>query len=315
MKHVYALLPVLALTACSSFEPLRPDMGARPIPSRLDEIAYINGLRKAYEPAKLSGSQACYNGKDLKAFQPKYQQGFRETDDAADKPDGQTCLAFTPRDPGWIDKTPSSQKEGVALEQRNPQTNSLADYLDSGFGLADLYCSRFMIIAAETRQSRKLQKDSFAAVDVLMGTVLNAVSAGSNLITSINSGFGLVGSTYDNIDSSFVISPEKDTLVRLVQAAQSGFRQEVRERPPHSFAHGRSIIEKYASMCTFDGMRGLVEASLAHSTEDMKAETKNATPDATAADQKGKPTKAGAAVTVPPPKTDKPTTNALIPAF
>lgn len=315
MKHVYALLPVLALTACTTFEPLRPDMGARPIPSRLDEIAYINGLRAAYQTAELD-KIPCYDGKDLKAFRPKFEQGFRETDEAADKPDGQTCLAFEPRDKDWIDVTPSSKKDAKALEQRNPQANRLADYLDNGFGLADLYCSRFMLIAAETRQSRKLQKDTFAAVDVLMGTVLNAVSAGANLTNSINSGFGLIGSTYDNIDNAFVITPEKDTLVRLVQAAQFAFRQEARDRPPHSFAQGRSYIEKYSSMCTFDGMRGLVEASLAHSTDVMKAETKEpATPADPESGQKKKGPKSGAVATAPPPKIDKPTTNAILPAF
>ncbi|MEO7814912.1 MAG: hypothetical protein ABIR87_05655 [Sphingomicrobium sp.] len=315
MKHVFALFPLLALSACTTFEPLRPDMGARPIPSRLDEIAYINGLRAAYQTAP-SSALPCYNGKDLKAFRPKFEQGFRETDEAADKPDGQTCLAFQPRDANWADVTPNSKKATKALEQRNPQANRLADYLDNGFGLADLYCSRFMVIAAETRQARKLQKSSFAAVDLLMGTVLNAVSAGADLTNSINSGFGLIGSTYDNIDNAFVITPEKDTLVRLVQAAQSAFRQEVRERPAHSFAQGRSYIEKYSSMCTFDGMRGLVEASLAHSTDTMNAETKepNSTGD-DAADQSKKGTKTGPVAPVTPPKTDKPTTNAILPAF
>ena len=51
-------ISVLAINACSKFDSLRPDIAAKPNPSRLDEIAYINILRSAfikYEEKKAGG--------------------------------------------------------------------------------------------------------------------------------------------------------------------------------------------------------------------------------------------------------------------
>lgn len=316
MKHVYALLPVLALTACTTFEPLRPDMEARPIPSRLDEIAYINGLRKAYEQVPNTDTKAvqCYDGAKLKAFRPKFVQGYRETDPAAEQGNKESAASSKLSEPSACLQF-AMQGRTKAETDNTDWALRLANYTDNGFGLSDLYCSRFMIIAAETRQSRQMQKRSFAAVDVLIGNVLNAVSGSASLITSINNGFGLVGSTYDNIDNAFVITPEKDTLVRLVQAAQAAFRKAVRDDPPQSFARARSVIESYASMCTFDGMRGMINTSITKATEDLKSETKADSPPGNTVEKQAV-TKKGTVVTVVPPKPPaKPATNAILPAF
>lgn len=303
MRHLLAVGFLLSTAACTSVEPLRPDMETRPLPSRLDEIAYINGLRKAYYQinpgASVDGKVApsdCYTGRDLKVFRPKFVQGYRMVDEQSEKVDSPVCLIFKPTKP----------------------TSALTDYLDNGYGLADLYCSRFMIIAAETRQARQIQKSTFNAVNVMVSTVLNAISAGANAMNVATGGFGLIDSTYKNIDDAFVITPEKDTLVRLVQAAQAAFRKEADATPPTSYANARARLERYSSICTYDALKGMVNTSVLLATQSLVEEKKDtpptpqvpATPKTTTPPKTATP-KVTAAPTVP--TKPKPVTDALIP--
>jgi hypothetical protein len=266
MRRTFILLALCSSSACTSVEALRPDMHARPVPSRLDEIAYINGLRRAYD--KQSGSTSnCYKGEKLKEFRPKFVQGYREVDRDAERLDTDLCLRFTPSE------LPAVKPEG-ATKPVSSQAPAIQDYLDNGFGLADLYCSRFMQIAAETRQSRKIQRNTASAVDVLVGIVLTQVAAGAEAIAIANGAFGAIQSTYQNIDDAFVIAPEKESLIRLVQNAQDAFRGQARQKPPRSFAEGRSFVERYASMCTYDGMRALVTGSVQLASQSLANEKK-----------------------------------------
>lgn len=312
MRRSFILLALCSSSACTSVEALRPDIHARPVPSRLDEIAYINGLRRAYNTKAELSTAPCYQGENLSAFQPKFVQGYREVDPDAERLNTDQCLSFTPSalQPG---------EPNDAVQPVNPQAAGIQDYLDNGFGLADLYCSRFMVIAAETRQSRKIQRNTASAVDVLVGIVLSQVAAGTQAISIANGAFGAVNSTYQNIDDAFVITPEKESLIRLVHNAQDTFRSQARKKPPRSFAEGRSFVERYASMCTFDGMRALVTGSVQLASQSLANEKKEAETDGTAkttttetttATENGKPIETTTTVTTEP-KPDTPATDLL----
>ena len=131
------------------------------------------------------------------------------------------------------------------------------------------------MVAAEYRQSRRMQRNTASAVDALVGIVLNAVSAGADAVTVVNGGFAAVDSTYKNIDDAFVITPDKESLIRLVQSAQDSYRKQSRDEPPRSFAEARSKVERYATFCTFDGMRALVNSSVQLASQTLKKESKD----------------------------------------
>lgn len=256
MNHASHLLcgiaAIVSLPACTSFEPLRPDMEARPLPSRADEIAYINELRKAYQ-VDTSPNIPCYSGKDLKPFRPKFVQGYREWDAGQEVAayDGQ-CLRFA----------------------SDPKPEEMTAYLESGFGLTDLYCQRYFTIATETRQSRKLQRDVAKTGGTLVNAVLTALSAGSNPIGITSAGFSAIDSGYGAIDDAFVVAPTREDVRKLVQGAQQKFRADVFKpdakgqlQLPKRYASARATIEKYAGLCTFDGMRQLVADAVTDKTD------------------------------------------------
>lgn len=239
MKYLLAIAAI-GLAGCTSFEPLRPDLAARSAPSRLDEIAYINGLREAFD---LRGDPAsgCYDGANLQYFRPKLEQGYQEhSPEQENLLDTKKCVKF----------------------KEDPDNNAIRHYLESGFGLTDLYCQRYFVIAAESTRKRQFGRDMGSAGDALVNAVLTAASVGSIPLSIANSSFEAYDQTYQNIDTAFLVTPELDNIRRLVHAEQDSFRKGVFKDQPATFQGARSRIERYAGLCSFVGMQQLVNKSI-----------------------------------------------------
>jgi hypothetical protein len=292
MRRLFAILAILtSTTACSSIEPLRPDMEARALPSRADEIAYINGLRQAYGPTT---NDYCYDGKTLPAFRPKFTQGYREWDDPQELRG--SCI-------GWADPPKAA--------------NAVQTYLENGFGLTDLYCQRYFTIATETRQSRKLQQQTFKAGDALINAVMLALSSPERALGLSHAGFSAIDTTYRNIDEAFVVAPTREDVRDLVHGAQQKFRSEVFAKDsksmPKSYASARAVIESYAGLCSFDGMRQLVANSVKQTTDKLNDDAARAQGGQEGAEtgEKTKGATTGKGGTAPPPA--KPAPDRVIP--
>lgn len=252
VRHVFFALTFIPLAACTSIEAVRPDMHARPLPSRGDETAMINGMRAALTAD--GNPLECFRGKDLKPFRPKFVQGYRDFQES--DAEFSACPTFT-------------SLAGVIDTER---VTKVREYLDSGFGLVDLYCSRFFIIAAETRQSRLIQRNSGSAFDTLVTTVMAALGTGQTGLGIVNHGFEAFDATYKNIDAAFQVAPDRDDLVALVTASQDKIRTESYTQDYKTYAGARSAIERYASKCTFDGMRDLVGTAVRNAAKAAKSE-------------------------------------------
>lgn len=256
MRHFLSIIGILVGTgACTSVEELRPDMESRPLPSRADEIAYINELREAYTTVSLADRKSvpCYAGEKLHSFRPKYVQGYPDWDPQQDTAaySGQ-CLRFKP----------------------NPGVQKITSYLESGFGLTDLYCQRYFTVATETRQSRALQRNLVKTGGTLMNAVLAALSGSAASRSISTAAFGAVDSGYGAVDDAFVVAPTRDDVRKLVLSAQQKYRSAIFKKDssgkanlPVSYASARAAVERYAGLCTFDGMRQLVADAVASKTK------------------------------------------------
>lgn len=257
MNRAYFLASLaIFASGCTSIEALRPDMEARLVPSRLDEIAFINGLREAYAPVEGDAKAGCYDGRNLKPIRPKYSQGYAEDDPAQHKLAQPKCVVFKPAGA-------NTEVGSVAITR----------YLENGFGLTDLYCQRYFVIATQTRQGRRFQRNTGSAVDVLVASVLTALGGGTTATGLANAGFEAFDSTYKNIDDAFVVAPERDDVRKLVHAAQQDFRATIFDAKtlPKSYPGARSVIERYAGLCSFDGMRQLVADAVSGKAKDLNA--------------------------------------------
>ena len=249
-RTILTLVTATSLTACTSVERLRPDLAARVLPSRLDEIAYINALRQAfvYEP---SGDDAvCYDGAELRHFRPRLEQGRPDHQRQQESLVGAYCVSY----------------RQLAPEER---TNAVTRYLEAGFGLTDIYCQRYFTIAAEAAQQRHFQRNSFSALDALVGAVLGFANSGQTASSIVNAGFEAIDTTYQNVETAFMVAPDLANVRDLVHAAQEDFRARAYASLPNSYESARAVIERYAGHCSFTGMRQLVNDSVTTATREL----------------------------------------------
>jgi hypothetical protein len=108
-------------------------------------------------------------------------------------------------------------------------------------------------------------------IDTLVGSVLTLSGAGATATGITNAGFGLLDGTFEAYDVAYLVGPDLSEVRRLVQAAQGEYRQSsldtTRKEFPTSFVGARSIIERYAGLCSFTGMRELVGKSVKDKTD------------------------------------------------
>lgn len=248
-KLTTASLAVFSLVACTSVERLRPDLAARVLPSRLDEIAYVNALRDAFVYQDPSADLTCYDGAELRYFRPRLEQGRPDHRVEQESTRVPLCVRYR------------SLEEGE-------RTSAVTRYLEAGFGLTDIYCQRYFAIAAESAQQRRFQRNSFSAADALLNAVLGATNAGETALTIANAGFESVDATYQNIDNAFLVAPDLANVRDLVHAAQENFRTRAYAKGalPGSYESARAVIERYAGLCSYTGMRQLVNDSVTAAT-------------------------------------------------
>lgn len=260
-----SLISVIAcalLGGCAAVEEVRPDIAAKPLPSRLDEIAYINELRSAYILTRTDKSfpeELCFDGKDLRAFKSKSGQGYRQSEDPENLGDG--CVKFK------------------KIEDGDSEKRVLQSYLSAGFGLTDLYCERFFTVAAASDRDRKFGRTVSNGVDTLIGSVLTLSGAGRTAIGITNAGFGLIDDGFEAYDTAYLVGPDLSEVRRLVAAAQGEYRQSALNREgsgfPSTYAGARSVIERYAGLCSYTGMRELVGKSVKDKTDQINDKVEN----------------------------------------
>lgn len=248
-KTLVIALASLNLAACTSVEGLRPDIAAKPLPSRLDEIAYINDLRSAYTTDNETGlaEDLCFTGKGLDAFKSKSGEGYQRADDPENFTSKASCLRFK------------------RLNSETAETR-IREYLAAGFGLTDIYCERFFTVASASKQNRVFGQNFANGVDSLVGAALSLSGAGSTATGIVNSGFGLIDSTFEAYDTAFLIGPEFSEVRRLVLAAQNDYRRKTYSNEganlPITYSGARSTVERYAGFCSNSGMKELVSKAV-----------------------------------------------------
>lgn len=264
-RFLTSVVGALALSGCASVEGFRPDIAAKPVPSRLDEIAYINVLRSAFVVRDQRGAasnglpdaQLCFQGTDLTAFKSKSGQGYNDTKYKEEEFEGQKCFGYRP----------------------NPQTAEMRHYLTAGFGLTDLYCQRFFTVANASEQNRKFGRNVASGVDVMVGSILSLSGAGETAVGIANAGFGLLDTTFESYDTAYLVAPDMSNVQKLVLEAQDEYRKTALDAKlmVTGYPGARSVIERYATICTFSGMRELVNKSLKDKTDQINSDTNNKT--------------------------------------
>lgn len=303
-------ISALALSGCSSIGGKAPAIAAKPLPSRLDEIAYINTLRSAMvlgqdpdqgsmrpDPPKDSAAETKAKSPEAGAATPTPSKVGTQSAATTVKKGGSELpmLCFDGEGlPAFKTKHGQGFRRGREKEQyvdgsgkdtcvnyrKVPDDASgeklIRTYLDAGFGLTDIYCRRFFTVAIAAQRDREFTRSGLASADTLVGAVLGASGAGETAMTITNAAFGFSGKLIEGYDRAFLVKAEMEDVDRLVQAEQYRFREEVSAKFakgdwPRSYEHARAVIESYARNCSYSGMQSLVSLAVKDRAEGLVA--------------------------------------------
>lgn len=148
---------------------------------------------------------------------------------------------------------------------RDPQDAAeIKRYLAAGFALTDIYCDRFFRETNASMRRRKFGRALTNDVGTAVGSVLGLITSVPKAVVSGTSAVtGGLDSTWRNYDDSFVVGPELESIRSLVLAAQDDYRQQTyREAFPEDYMTARSAVVRYAGLCSFLGMKALLNQSV-----------------------------------------------------
>lgn len=192
--------------------------------------------------------------------------------------------------------------------------DNMRRYLGAGFALSDIYCANFFSKTDEAYRRRRFGRTLTNDVGTAVSTVLGLAKAGENIVTGVAAAVGLADSAWRNYDDSFVVSTELSNVQSLVFAAQDNFRANTLSATadlPGDYGTAQSVILRYANICSFLGMKALLDQSAGDQRNTLNTDTRRLTekvaaivsgpPDAGSAGRASAPATAGEQQLVPVP--------------
>lgn len=174
---------------------------------------------------------------------------------------------------------------------RRVGSDNMRRYLGAGFALSDIYCEEYFRRTDEAQRRRQFGRSATNDVGTAVSTVLGLASAGENVVTGVAAGFGLLDTTFRNYDDAFVAGPDLAQVRSLVLAAQDDFRARTVATNavlPADYGTAQTVIMRYANMCSFLGMRSLLNRTSA--AAEQRLQQQRQMPTTTSPEPAGPPT-------------------------
>ena len=245
MRGVTVLCAV-ALLGCAEVRRHPPTMGAEQPLTGGEAIALANELQAAFEPITDPDQQAMC------------AQTLPQRHDA----ENLTVLRYT----GNPRRAPQQFR---CVRYRKPDaTHTVERHVQAGMGLTDLYCDDFFRRVASHSSSRRFSRGVVNDVGAAISAVLGLTNTTSAVTGGVGLGFGLVDGGFRNYDDAFLVSADLSTLQSKVYAEQDKFRAAIEPRLStlQSYPRGNSLILRYANLCSYTGMRQLINNALVETT-------------------------------------------------
>lgn len=174
-------------------------------------------------------------------------------------------------------------------------STTMRRYLGAGFALSDIYCDEYFRLTDEAQRRRHFARSTTNDVGTAMSAVLGLANAGEDVVTGIATGFGVLDSTFRNYDDAFVAGPDLAQVRTLVLAAQDDFRARTLASDstlPGDYGTAQSVIMRYANICSYLGMRSLLNTTAAAAERTLQLSRDNPKNDSNGAETQRQPTNA-----------------------
>lgn len=148
-------------------------------------------------------------------------------------------------------------------------------FVESGMTLTNMLCSEYMLQATQKQQQRHYGRDLASNTNTAISAILNLTKS-SNLATGVTSAlFGGLDVNYQNWDAHYVASvdlPLAERLVRNAMARQAEDNARRAKASDFNYRQAESRLQQYASTCSFNGIKTLVNQSVTAGSKNVSVD-------------------------------------------
>lgn len=262
------ILCLIALSGCAASNSLRTKLSADPTETKDEKRILIGEMRNAYLGCDSSLATAIENGSGANGAEVR-QREYQVS--------SANCRNFAPglaeyKRPKGIDKKVDAANDAVGSNEFQAR---VVRFMDAGTTLSDVYCDEFFRSVNLSARKRQFSKGLTTDTSTLVAGVLNLVKAGSAALTASTVGFNAVNSSFRNYDESFMVDADLAKMRRLVLAAQDSMKLKFEEEQPRTIFSAESKVMRYAGLCSFLGMKDLLNDSIAAKTTAIENDSKS----------------------------------------
>ena len=303
MRNIVFTLSLISLAGCNQIQGLRTSISALPpeVGGDVEERALQSALSAAYTKCETDAKSPAEGNSDRATSKISPAGGEKKR---------RVCVQYKENigklrvgDSLFYDNdgrlAVRDEKDKTSLPDSREHVEKIIAFANAGMTLSDLYCDRFFREANLSSRKRRFTRGLSNDVGGAIATAMGLAKVASGIVGGVAGGFAFADSSFRNYDESFMVDADLSKMRRLVLSAQDNMKLEIRKAPPEAIFGAESKIIRYAGLCSFLGMKDLLNESVAEKT--VKIEKTNEALKGTGTPPVTPPTDAAAA-SAPPVK-------------
>lgn len=151
----------------------------------------------------------------------------------------------------------------LAASSSGATTTQIREYLDTGITVVDLYCHEFFKQVSVSQAHRQYLRAETNQTGGLVSAIMGLADAGSGVTGGVGALFSFLDSSIESYDSAYLVSPDLPTVQKLVFQTQGQLAAALMSSTTtYTYPQSERALAMYASNCTFNGIRSLMNSSL-----------------------------------------------------
>ena len=155
----------------------------------------------------------------------------------------------------------------LAASDTGATSQQILEYLDTGVTVVDLYCHEFFKQVSVSQAHRQFLRAETNQTGGLISAIMGLTDAGSAATGGVGSLFSFLDSSIESYDAAYLVSPDLPTVQKLVSQTQGQLAAALTaSTSAYTYPQAERALAMYANNCTFNGIRSLMNSSLATTT-------------------------------------------------
>jgi hypothetical protein len=162
----------------------------------------------------------------------------------------------------YIDAYSSFSTLALIASGKDAKPEDIKKYMYAGFSLSDMYCALYFRELTKQQAMLDWQRTQINLASGLATGLLGIFSSSSAATGATGAVLSFFGATTDNVNTTFLLAPKIESLEYLVQKTHTQYVSTLKDSDYIYFSQAQSLINRYAGMCTFRGLKELIDESV-----------------------------------------------------